>query len=263
MSTASTWPDDKLARCCEEIRRDGFTCLPAVFSPEEARSAALGLESALRANSDPAIRGDEGSVQAARNILAVWPEAAAIWRRRPLLEVLAGVLGPGFGLVRVLYFDKPPGQSWALPWHKDLVVAVRDNTLPSTLFRRPTRKAGVPHVEAPVSVLETMLTARIHLDAVTRENGPLKVAPGSHLAGKGMALDGASVRTLFAGAGDVLLIRPLVAHCSNRSTPGTAQHRRILHLEFSGCERLPDGFAWHDYYTAQEGSQEENHALHG
>ena len=84
----------------------------------------------------------------------------------------------------MLYFDKPPGESWALPWHKDLAIAVRDNRLPSDHFARPTTKYGVPHVEAPAWLLERMLTARLHLDEVTDENGPLRVLPGSHRDGK-------------------------------------------------------------------------------
>src|SRR6266404_493411 len=100
------------------------------------------------------------------------------------VEAMAAVLGPDFGLVRVLFFDKPPGGSWSLPAHKDLTIAVRDNRLPSRHFRNPTRKAGVPHVEAPRELLDKMLTARIHLDDVTAENGPLKVIPGSHRLGK-------------------------------------------------------------------------------
>src|SRR4051812_6973377 len=203
------------------------------------------IESALR-GAQPAIRGDEGAIYAARNILQLWPDVATAWRRPSLPEVLSRLLGRSFGLVRVLYFDKPPGQSWALPWHKDLTIAVRDNTLPSEQFRRPTRKAGVPHVEAPRFVLESMLTARIHLDRVTAENGPLKVVPGSHLSGKTLSLEGGDVQTLFAEPGDVLLMRPLLAHCSNRSTPETARHRRILHLEFAAGE-LTEGFEWHDF----------------
>src|SRR5262249_2507786 len=163
-------------------------------------------------------------------------------RRPPLPEVLDAVLGPGCGLVRVLFFDKPPEASWALPWHKDLTVAVRDNTLPSAHFGRPTRKAGLPHVEAPAWLLERMLTARVHLDEVTEENGPLRVLPGSHRAGKELNAGAAEPRSILAGRGDVLLMRPLLAHASGHSAPGTARHRRILHLEFAGVRELPDGY---------------------
>jgi hypothetical protein len=230
---------------------DGYATLPGVFGAAELAAMAEALAAALSpAPGDPAIRGGEGTVYAARNLLALWPDLAAFWRRPALLAALSAVLGPGLGLVRALYFDKPPGNSWALPWHKDLTVAVRDNTLPGGQFTKPTTKAGVPHAEAPEAVLQRMLTARVHLDDVTDENGPLKVVPGSHHQGKALVLDGALVHTLYAAAGDVLLIRPLVAHCSNRSLPTTTRHRRVLHLEFAAPGPLPDGYAWHDYVPA-------------
>jgi hypothetical protein len=240
---------EDLTHAWTEIERDGYFTLPAVFSSNEVESMLAAIEAALR-RADPAIRAEDGAVYAARNILQLWPDVATAWRRPPMPEMLSRLLGPSFGLVRVLYFDKPPGQSWALPWHKDLTIAVRDNRLPSEHFRRPTCKAGVPHLEASQALLEEMLTARIHLDAVTGENGPMKVVAGSHHTGKTLQLDAGELQTLYAGAGDVLLIRPLVAHCSNRSVDGTQRHRRILHLEFAGCPTLPEGFAWHDYVTA-------------
>ena len=166
--------------------------------------------------------------------------------------MLAQVLGPRFGLVRTLYFDKPPERSWALPWHKDLTIAVRDNRLPSRHFLRPTTKAGVPHVEAPTQVLEQMLTVRIHLDDVTEENGPLRVVPGSHRTGKEVNLGAVPPQSVLAQQGDVLLMRPLLAHCSHRSHPDMRRSRRILHLEFAGQPELPDGFAWHDFRNGQE-----------
>jgi ectoine hydroxylase-related dioxygenase (phytanoyl-CoA dioxygenase family) len=174
--------------------------------------------------------------------LQLWPGVADVWRRAPLPDLLADVLGLNFGLVRVLYFDKPPEQSWALPWHKDMTIAVKDNRLPSAHFSHPTTKIGVPHVEVPEWLLEQMLTLRLHLDDMTEENGPLKVMAGSH-RGEENKLP----TSIFGQRGDVLLMRPLVSHCSNRSKEGTTQHRRILHFEFAGVAELPDGYEWHDY----------------
>ena len=239
----------------EALSRDGFFTLPAVFTPGEAAAMAAGLVAAIAATpgDDPAILSSDGIVYAARNVLTVWPTSANVWHRAALLEPLRAVLGPRLGLVRALFFDKPPGGGWALPWHKDLTIAVRDNGLEVARDLRPTRKAGVPHVEAPESVLANMLTARIHLDPVDDANGPLKVVPGSHRRGKALVLEDAPVRTLHADAGDVLLIRPLVAHCSNRSTPASTRHRRILHLELAGDPALFGGLAWHDFVPAPRG----------
>jgi Phytanoyl-CoA dioxygenase (PhyH) len=230
------------------VERDGFALLPGVFRGEQVDEILRGLTPALEAPADPeATMRSQAGVYGARNLLTLWPPVAGVWRRPPLPEVLAAVLGPGYGLVRVLFFDKPPERSWALPWHKDLTVAVRDNRLPSRHFAKPTRKAGVPHVEAPQELLEAMLTARVHLDDVTEENGPLKVIPGSHHTGKALVLDEAVPHTVLAGRGDVLLLRPLVAHSSGNAHPDTRRHRRILHLEFAGRRDLPDGYAWHDF----------------
>ena len=238
----------------DALERDGFATLEAVFTPAEAAAMAASLDAAIAATppDDPAILTSEGVVYAARNVLAVWPASASVWLRPALLEPLQAILGQRLGVVRALFFDKPPGGSWALPWHKDLTIAVRDNGLAAARDLRPTRKAGVPHVEAPESLLGIMLTARIHLDPVDDTNGPLKVVPGSHRDGKALRLDGAPIRTLHAGAGDVLLVRPLVAHCSNRSSPETTKHRRILHLEIASRPDLFGGLAWHDFVAAHE-----------
>ncbi len=232
----------------DQLDCDGFA-VRQLFDSEATTSLRSSLDRFLNgpAGQDASIRGQEGTVYAARNLLHLWPDLLPIWRQPALRACLERVLGPRFGLVRVLFFDKPPGQTWALPWHKDLTIAVRNNRLPSTRFAHPTRKAGVPHIEAPVKVLESMLTARIHLDEVTDENGPLKVIPGSHRTGKELTLDLAPPRVIHAVAGDVLLMRPLLAHCSGKSAPDTPRHRRILHLECAASPELPDGFEWHDF----------------
>jgi hypothetical protein len=229
-----------------QIHYDGCFLVAAVFPPAEVEQLQAELSQAL-SNPNAALIQREGAVLGARNLLQLCPRVADVWRRRPLLKLLTEILGPEFGLVRTLYFDKPPAQTWSLPWHKDLAIAVRDNRLPSSEFRNPTVKAGVPHVEASRAVLESMLTARIHLDDVTDENGPMTVIPGSHLTGKAMDIDKASARKILSRRGDVLLIRPLVAHNSLCSQPGNQAHRRLLHLEFAACRQLPDGYEWHDF----------------
>src|SRR5262249_33978020 len=99
-------------------------------------------------------------------------------------------------------------------------------------------------------VLEAMLTVRVHLDAVADENGPLKVIPGSHRTGKEFVAENVAPRVLHAGRGDVLLMRPLLAHASGRSAPQTRRHRRVLHLEFAASAALPAGYAWHTFTPA-------------
>lgn len=237
----------------EQLERDGVVTLSGLFSDRAVMALADALHRALadHGGEEASVRGQEGVVCAARNLLQLCPEVADFWRQSALADALTAVLGPGLGLVRVLFFDKPPQNTWALPWHKDLTIAVRTNRLPSARFGKPTGKAGVPHVEAPLEVLETMLTARLYLDAVDDENGPLKVIPGSHRTGKRLTLDLAPPRVLHAGRGDVLLMRPLVAHCSGKSHPGTSRHRRVLHLECAASEYLPDGYEWHTFVPGQ------------
>jgi hypothetical protein len=234
----------------QEIQENGFTAIQSVFTSAEVDSIVSDFSQSLVIGR-PGVLDQGGRIYAARNILQLWPQVANIWRRSPLSEILRHVLGPKFGLVRVLFFDKPPDQSWSLPWHKDITIAVQNNRIPSGEFQHPTTKSGVPHVEACQSVLGGMLTARIHLDDVTEENGPMQVIPGSHLTGKNASMDESKGRTFFAKAGDVLLIRPLVEHNSLPSRAGTDQHRRILHLEFADSPHLPDGYEWHDFISAE------------
>ncbi len=239
-----------LAARLDAIASDGFVVVPAVLDASEAARLAADLSCALYgADEGLAMRSRAGTVVAARNVLDAFPAVATVWRRWPLVELLAAVLGSDVGLVRVLFFDKPPDRTWSLTWHKDLTIAVRDNKLASRVFARPTTKAGVPHVEAPGELLERMLTLRIHLDDVTDENGPLQVIPGSHRSGKQTEATDRQPAVVRARAGDVLAMRPLVSHSSASSLPGCGRHRRVLHLEFSGQRNLPDGYQWHKFVS--------------
>jgi hypothetical protein len=195
---------------------------------------------------DEGVRQSDGAVYAARNVMDVIPEICDAWRAAPLVDFVHRRLGEHAGLVRVMYFDKPPAQSWALPWHKDLLIAV-DSLREVMGYSVPRLRAGVPHTEPPLEVLESMITLRIHLDEITLENGPLQVASGTQRTGKAFLLDGFETHSICTPAGGVLAMSPLLAHCSGRSLPGTSRHRRIFHLEFSRLRDLPGEVRWHRY----------------
>ncbi len=235
-----------------QLDGDGYTLVHGVYSHDAIDTLIDRLTAAIEAPKDAgAIRSRTGQVYASRNVLSLFPETEDVWQREPLLAMLREVLGPGFGLVRALFFDKPPEKSWSLPWHKDLTIAVKRNDLPSTHFTNPTRKAGVPHMVAPQSLLRSMLTLRIHLDTVTEENGPLLVIPGSQRCDD--APGGSDPETILTTRGDVLAMRPLLSHRSVNARPETTRHRRILHLEFAARRELPDGYEWHDFLPASNG----------
>jgi len=100
----------------ELIDQDGYAILNGVFSLMETRQLGAELECAILndAEHQSAISRGETLI-AARNILEVYPAARTLWHRPPLDGILKEVLGENLGLMRGLYFDKPPQKSWSLP----------------------------------------------------------------------------------------------------------------------------------------------------
>lgn len=226
------------------LEEDGYTMLRGVFAPSEMTELGKRVLDSLEAHQGPALLKSRGRIYGSRNMLAACPWLIETIARPAITSLLFQILGTEVGLVRGLFFDKPPDRSWSLPWHRDRTIAVVDNSIPSTHFQHPTTKAGIDHYEASDALLSKMLTLRIHLDAMTQENGPLSVIPGSH------CLDETKEKSpvvLSAAAGDVLAMRPLLSHSSSMSQEGTTTHRRIVHLEFAASSQLPDGVQWHDF----------------
>ena len=230
----------------DELCETGFALLQGVFSPAEI-AGFLGAAIEKLAGYSDGIKSLSGETYAARNILKLIPESIGFWQKPRLLSFLANILGNEFGLVRGLYFDKHPNRTWSLGWHKDMTIAVRDNKIPTSQFSKPTKKSGIPHVEASEQLLSRMLTLRIHLDDVTDDNGPLEVIPQSHLHGKSNTEFSQPSKRIKCKMGDVLVMRPLLSHASGSSTPGIKMHRRILHLEFAPDQALPDDYQWYDF----------------
>ena len=181
----------------------------------------------------------------ARNLMAI-PAIRELSASAPFRDLVRPVLGPDSFAVRALYFDKTPDANWKVPWHQDLTVAVHKRVSDEPGYGARSVKAGVPHVEPPVSVLEQMLAVRIHLDDCGPMNGPLRVIPGSHKFGRLTADQQSALPkdrevSCTIRRGDVILLRPLLLHAS--SAAQSPAPRRVVHIEYAGCN-LPGNVEW-------------------
>jgi ectoine hydroxylase-related dioxygenase (phytanoyl-CoA dioxygenase family) len=182
----------------------------------------------------------------ARNLLDV-AAIQALATASPVRDLASAVLGAECFAVRALLFDKTPQANWKVIWHQDLTVAARERAEVAG-YGPWTEKAGVPHVQPPVAVLENMLAVRLHLDRCHTENGPVRVLDGSHRLGRlsGAAID--ALRTTqrevecIVEKGGLLAFRPLILHASAPST--VPSHRRVIHVEFAAGE-LASPLEWH------------------
>ena len=159
---------------------------------------------------------------------------------------VARELLPGAKPVRLVAFDKSAETNWGLPWHQDRVVALHER-VEAPGFSNWTRKAGVWHAEPPPGVMEDMIFARVHLDPADEASGCLKLALGSHRAGRiaeddiGDVVAAATQEACVAARGDVLFAKALILHRSRPSQSGAA--RRALRIDYSAVT-LPLPVRW-------------------
>jgi ectoine hydroxylase-related dioxygenase (phytanoyl-CoA dioxygenase family) len=213
-----------------QLDPDGAQLHPRAFTPAEIDI----LESLL----GDALQGRPGA--------RLQPVAGMADAIRPATRIASDVLGPPTRPVRAMLFDKNPGQNWALGWHQDRTIAVRERR-DTPGFTDWTVKHGIHHTVPPFEILAHMLTARIHLDPVGADNAPLIVAPGSHAFDR---IDEARIEaisptlareTCLAARGDVWLYSTPILHASDRATAPCG--RRVLQILYS-AEDLPAGLDW-------------------
>src|SRR5437899_2358434 len=189
----------------------------------------------------PQVVGDGG----VRNLLDV-PVMADLADGERLRSAILPILGGGAFPVRAILFDKTPAANWKVSWHQDLTIAVKE--LAEVAGYGPwSEKAGVVHVQPPASILEHMLALRLHIDESGAANGPLKVLPGSHRAGRlrdaeiPVWRDRIAEQVCLIPRGGALLMRPLLLHAS--SPAEAPAHRRVIHIEYANCA-LAGGLQW-------------------
>jgi len=172
-----------------------------------------------------------------RHLRAKSPKLGELAVDSRLLALIPSDLAP----VRSILFDKTPEKNWPVAWHQDLTIAVTERREIHG-FGPWSVKDKIPHVQPPVSFLESMITLRVHLDETPSSNGALIVAPGTHSMGK-LSSEKIETETKAGGfpcdcrAGDILQMSPLILHSSNRSK--LPHRRRILHFEYAPKNALP------------------------
>jgi ectoine hydroxylase-related dioxygenase (phytanoyl-CoA dioxygenase family) len=145
---------------------------------------------------------------------------------------------------RATLFDKSAMANWLVVWHQDTALPL-ESRIDSAEWGPWSLKAGVLYAHAPAWALSRVLALRISLDASTSDNGPLRVIPGSHLAG---VLSDAEILDLarthekavaLVPRGAVLAMRPLLVHSSSKAR--SSEPRRVLHLEYADALDLKPG----------------------
>jgi ectoine hydroxylase-related dioxygenase (phytanoyl-CoA dioxygenase family) len=228
----------------DQFQATGFAVLPGLYHAGEVAALLRCLESTAASGSN--FRRSR-ELFAIRDLLG---EVPALWPllNTPVLRTLLDALFPtGCHVVKAIYFDKPAGSNWLVPWHQDLMINVdhRPGDLPG--FGPWTSKAEGVSVQPPLAVLEDVCTIRIHLDDCDGSNGALRVVPGSHrlgvVLGAAQAALTPTAELCAVPAGGAMLMRPLLLHTSSRST--SDRPRRVVHLEFSSVE-LPGTLQWRE-----------------
>lgn len=150
--------------------------------------------------------------------------------------------------VQCTLFNKTEQKNWLVSFHQDLSVPVR-TYVDSSHWGGWSQKEGQWFAQPPDELLSNMVAVRLHLDASTFENGPLRIVPGSHQFGRLSTAQAEEQRQraveipLHSPKGGALVIRPLLLHASSKATRPTA--RRVLHFLF-GPALLPNGLDWAD-----------------
>ncbi|MBL8879724.1 MAG: phytanoyl-CoA dioxygenase family protein [Phycisphaerales bacterium] len=229
------------------VDRDGFAILRGVAGNAEIAALRTAADAVLR-QENSGVRSRRGAGFAARNLLGLSRAIRAFATGLAIRKLVEPHLGAHAQIVRSVLFDKNSTANWLVPWHQDTAIAVRERS--SMAGYGPwSVKAGVIHVRPPAEILERMLTVRVHLDDAPAQNGALHVIPGSHRCGliETDAIDAMrrapGTHVCECGAGDALLMRPLLLHASYPAANPT--RRRVLHFEFAACA-LPHPLSWAD-----------------
>ncbi len=153
-----------------------------------------------------------------------------------LLKIARRWVGDGATPYRATLFEKSGAANWLVVWHQDTALPL-EHQFESNDWGPWSSKEGIKYAHAPSNVLERIIALRIHIDASTDLNGPLRVIPDSHELG--VLEDGAvfehahnsNSTSCLAPMGGVVAMRPLLIHASSKAKIDAP--RRVLHIEYA------------------------------
>ena len=225
----------------DDIASNGFAVLDDVV---DSGTVSLLLQEVTNVKIDKLERA--GKAFGIRNLLNVVPFTRDLANNHTFRSIVESILGSNARIVRGIYFDKHRDANWKVAWHQDVTIAVKER-IEVDGYRPWSIKAGIHHVQPPESVLQNMLTVRLHLDHADETNGALRVLPGSHRYGRLTARQIEFWKqqrepvTCAVRSGGALVMKPLLVHSSMIAT--NPHHRRVLHFEYSSTD-LAGGLKW-------------------
>jgi ectoine hydroxylase-related dioxygenase (phytanoyl-CoA dioxygenase family) len=225
----------------DEFLANGFITIGNIYSTDEVKKLLQQIE---QADNDKATFRKSEDLFAIRQFLKEVPQTIDTIFNQNLKTVLNTLFGDKYFVVKSIYFDKPQTSNWYVSYHQDLTISV-DKKLELNGFEYWTKKQNQFAVQPPLTVLQNVVTIRIHLDETDENNGALKVVPKSHLKGiyRPETINWTVEKEVNCNVskGGIMLMKPLLLHSSGRTTNN--KQRRVIHIEFSNHE-LPTELNW-------------------
>ena len=216
-----------------KVKDPGYWVYENVFSEPECRYIIQCL-------SDSGIKRSRAG---ARNLMAN-PTISSLAKDKRLLRLAKSISGKEMVPYKATLFEKRATANWLVTFHQDTALPLETATNLEG-WGPSSKKEGITFVHAPTWALKQILAIRIHLDASTATNGPLRVIPNSHH--KRFKTDDEFVRDWEAneeveclvGHGGVTAMSPLILHASSKAS--TNDPRRVVHIEYAQSLDLGEG----------------------
>ena len=164
------------------------------------------------------------------------PEVSRVAMDERLLAICRRASGIEMLPYKATLFNKTGKANWLVAWHQDTALPIE--CVPKSKDWGPlSRKSGITFAHTPTSALKRIIALRVHLDASTAENGPLRVIPNSHSErivrdyDLRKIIEDTPAVSVLVGRGGVIAMSPLLVHASSKCS--SSAPRRVLHIEYA------------------------------